>query len=235
MAEASRSHVTITLRGSGQVVKRGGAVANSVFSHSQTALGSKRSVRDRLGSDVDRIQLNSKRQRGDSNGVDDTHLGKDDLRFKLMRKNVKRRGQTDVQRNGVDLRETLFGAVRPPTTSLSMHQLLPEPMHSRHLVPKRKDASILGRIPPARGADAFPRMDSLRNSYSPWTLDQLRKRSPDRVLRTSRNLSPRRNEEEITKRPLIRTYDEARIVSYMNSDILELEGPWALHRIQLDQ
>ncbi|GFZ02410.1 hypothetical protein Acr_15g0010180 [Actinidia rufa] len=74
MAETLSSHVTITLGGSGQVLKRGGAVANSVFSHSQTALGSKRSVRDRLGSDVDRIQLNSKRQRGDSNGVDGNRL-----------------------------------------------------------------------------------------------------------------------------------------------------------------
>ncbi|PSS28662.1 Ankyrin repeat and SAM domain-containing protein [Actinidia chinensis var. chinensis] len=221
MAETSRSRVTITLGGSGQVVKRGGAVANSGFSHSQAALGSKRSVRDRLGSDVDGIQLNSKRQRGDSNGVDDARLGKDDLRFKLMRQNVKRRGQTDVQRNGVDLRETLSRAVQPPTTSLSMHQRLPEPMDSRYLVPERKDTSILGRIPPTRSADAFPRMDSLRNSYSPWTLDQLKKRSPDRVLRTSRNLSPQRNEEEITKRPLIRTNDEARTFSYMNRDILE--------------
>ncbi|XP_057495015.1 uncharacterized protein LOC130780078 isoform X2 [Actinidia eriantha] len=221
MAETSRSRVTITLGGSGQVVKRGGAVANSGSSHSQAALGSKRSVRDRLGSDVDGIQLNSKRQRGDSNGVDDARLGKDDLRFKLMRKNVKRRGQTDIQRNGVDLRETLSRAVRPPTTSLSMHQRLPEPMDSRYLVPERKDTSILGRIPPTRSADAFPRMDLLRNSYSPWTLDQLKKRSPDRVLRTSRNLSPQRNEEEITKRPLIRTNDEARTFSYMNRDILE--------------
>ncbi|CAL5419019.1 unnamed protein product [Camellia sinensis] len=233
MAETSRSRVTITLGRSGQVVKRAGPVVDSGFSEYHPGPGSKRSVRDRLGSDGDGIQLGNKRQRGDSNklsmngarGVDDARLGKDDLRFKLMRKNVLRQGKSDVHRNGVDLRDTLSRAVRPSTAGLSTRQRMPEPTDSRHLVTERKDASILGRIPSTRSADALPQMVSLRNSYSPWNLDQLRQRSPDRVLRTSRNLLPQRNEEEITKRPLIRAYDDTRTVSYMSREILEAGRP----------
>ncbi|KAL6983609.1 hypothetical protein U1Q18_016991 [Sarracenia purpurea var. burkii] len=238
MAETSRSQVTITLGRSGQVVKRAGPVVNSGFSDSQTAVGSKRSVRDRLGNDVDgTMSVNNKRQRGDSSqlsmngtkGLDDVRLGKDDLRFKLMRKNGSRRVQSDAQRNGLDLRETLSRAVRPSATSFGTRQRMPEPTDSRHFVPERKDASILGGIPSSRSAglaDNLPRMHSLRNSYSPWTLDRLRQRSPDRVLRTPRNISPqRRNDEDIMKRPLIGTYDDARRVSYMSRDILEPGRP----------
>uniref|UniRef100_A0A5B7AJ58 Putative Sterile alpha motif domain-containing protein isoform 2 n=1 Tax=Davidia involucrata TaxID=16924 RepID=A0A5B7AJ58_DAVIN len=226
MAETSRSRVTITLGRSGQVVKRAGPVLDSAFSDSHPAVGSKRSVRDRLGNDVSGTQLtqlNNKRQRGDSaaNGVNDMRLGKDDLRFKLMQKNGFRRVQSDDQ-NEADLRNTLSRAVRPSSTSLiSTRQRMPEPNDARQRMPEPKDASRLGRIPSTRSADALPQMDSLRNSYSPWTLDHLRRRSPDGVLGTSRGLLQQRNGEELLKRPLIRSYDNVRTVSYMNKDILE--------------
>ncbi|XP_058192911.1 uncharacterized protein LOC131310116 [Rhododendron vialii] len=238
MAETSRSRVTITLGRTGQVVKRAGAAGqggNSGFSDSHPAVGSKRSVRDRLGSNVEGIQLNNKRQRGDGNklmmnggktkGLDD-RLGKNDLRLKLMRKNLSRQVESD-KRNGVDLRETLSRVARPRPSAVggSIRQHAPEPTDSRHFVPERKNVSMLGQIPSMRSSDAFLRMDSLRNSYSPWTLDSLRQRSPDRVVRTSRNLSPLRNDEQIGKRPLIRTYDDARRFSYLSRDILEPRRP----------
>uniref|UniRef100_A0A5B7BPU8 Putative Sterile alpha motif domain-containing protein isoform 1 n=1 Tax=Davidia involucrata TaxID=16924 RepID=A0A5B7BPU8_DAVIN len=230
MAETSGSRVTITLGRGGQVVKRAGPGLDSGFSDSHPALGSKRSVRDRLGSDVHGAQLNNKRQRGDSasNGVDDMRLGKDDLRFKLMQKNVSRRVQSDGQ-NGVDLRDTLSREVRTSTTNLSTRHRMPKPtsLSTRQLLPEPKYASILGRVPSSRSADALPHMNSLRNTYSPWTLDRLRRRSPDGVLGTSTGLSPRRMEEELPKRPLIRTYDDvrSRTVSYISKDILEPSRP----------
>ncbi|XP_057484924.1 uncharacterized protein LOC130771327 [Actinidia eriantha] len=225
MAETSRSRVTITLGGTGQVVKRAGPVFDSGFSESQLAVGSKRSVRDRLGSGVDGFLLSNKRQRGDSdkltmhnaNGGDDMRLRKDDLRFKLMRKNMLGQVRGDIQRNGVDLREMLSREAGPSTTSLRMRQRMPERADARHLVPERKDASITSQYPSTRSADALFQMDSLRKSYSPWTLDQLRQRSPDRDLRTSRNLSPERRNEAVMRRPLLRTYDDARAVSYMST------------------
>uniref|UniRef100_A0A5B7C6I1 Putative Sterile alpha motif domain-containing protein isoform 1 n=1 Tax=Davidia involucrata TaxID=16924 RepID=A0A5B7C6I1_DAVIN len=228
MAETSGSRVTITLGRGGQVVKRAGPGLDSGFSDSHPALGSKRSVRDRLGSDVHGAQLNNKRQRGDSasNGVDDMRLGKDDLRFKLMQKNVSRRVQSDGQ-NGVDLRDTLSREVRTSTTNLSTRHRMPKPtsLSTRQLLPEPKYASILGRVPSSRSADALPHMNSLRNTYSPWTLDRLRRRSPDGVLGTSRGLLQQRNGEELLKRPLIRSYDNVRTVSYMNKDILEPSRP----------
>ncbi|KAA8533086.1 hypothetical protein F0562_033381 [Nyssa sinensis] len=226
MAETSRSKVTITLGRSGQVVKRAGPLLDSAFSDSHSGVGSKRSVRDRLGSDVQGTQLNNKRRRGDSatNGVNDLRLGKDDLRFKLMQRNGFRRVQSDGQ-NGLDLRDTLSRGVRPTSTTLSTRQRMPEPNDARQRMPERKDGSILGQIPSTRSADALPQMDSLRNSYSPWTLDRLRRRSPDGLLGTSRGLSPPRKEEELLKRPMIRTYDNGRTVSYMSKDILEPSRP----------
>lgn len=44
-----------------QVVKRAGQMGNGGFADSHPPAGSKRSVRDRLGSDVDGIQFNNKR------------------------------------------------------------------------------------------------------------------------------------------------------------------------------
>ncbi|KAI8527176.1 hypothetical protein RHMOL_Rhmol12G0055500 [Rhododendron molle] len=227
MAETSRSQFTITLGRSGQVVKRAGAVLDRGFSDSRPAIGGKRSIRDRLGTDVDGFQLNNKRQRGYSNklnnwnGVEDARLGKDDLRFKLRRKNKLRRELNNVQMNKVDRREAPSRSVRHTTTSLNLQPHMPERRDARDLVPEREGASILSQIPYTRSADALPRMDSLRDSNSPWTLDRVRRRSPDVVFRTSRNLSPQRNDVDITRRPLMRAYDDDRTRSYMSSDILE--------------
>ncbi|KAK3013322.1 hypothetical protein RJ639_009293 [Escallonia herrerae] len=302
MAETSRSRVTITLGRSGQVVKR---VSDSAYSDASPAVGSKRSVRDRLGSKGD---ANSKRQRGDSGsfsvnaayGADDASLGKDDLRFKILRKNAT---QSDGLQNGMDLREILSRPARPSTTSprIQQHmveardgrlhmpesrdsrqqmpesrdsrQQMPEPRTSRqqmleprngrermselpdvrrHMpelsdvrqrmpepkdvgrrMPEPKDvsrrmpeptySSIMGRIPSTRSVDALT--DPSRNSYSPWTLDRLRRRSPDPVLRTSRALSPPRSEEELQRRPLMRTYEDVRTSTYMSKDALDLSRP----------
>ncbi|KAF7124050.1 hypothetical protein RHSIM_Rhsim12G0050600 [Rhododendron simsii] len=226
MAETSRSQFTITLGRSGQVVKRAGAVLDRGFSDSRPAIGGKRSIRDRLGTDVDGFQLNNKRQRGYSNklnnwnGVEDARLDKDDLRFKLRRKNKLGREQNYVQMNKVDRHEAPSRSVRHTTTSLNLRPHMLERRDARDLVPGRKGASILSQIPYTRSADALPRLDSLRDSYSPWTLDRVRRRSPDVVFRTSRN-PPQRNYVDNTRRPLMRAYDDDRTQSYMSSDILE--------------
>jgi hypothetical protein len=69
MGEAS-GRVTITLGRGGQVVKRSGQVSDVSYADSLLAAGTKRSVRDRLGSNVDSSvlqgnKLDNKRQRGD--------------------------------------------------------------------------------------------------------------------------------------------------------------------------
>ncbi|GKV52463.1 hypothetical protein SLEP1_g59040 [Rubroshorea leprosula] len=224
MAEASRGKVTITLgRGStSKVVKRAADIPDDDFFDSRPVSGSKRSVRDRLGSNVDSSllhasQVNNKRQRGDgygANGVDDVHIGKDDLRLKLMRKNGFRQAQSDDNQD-MDLREKLSRVGRP---------LLNNSYDTQKRMPELRENSILARFPSSRNADVLPQMDSSRSSYSPWTLDHLRRRSPDKVMCASQGLSPPRNVEELQRRPINRTYDDVRAVRavpYMSKDVLE--------------
>ncbi|KAJ4711187.1 Sterile alpha motif (SAM) domain-containing protein [Melia azedarach] len=224
MAEASRARVTITLGRSGQVVKRTATVSDIDLSDSLPGTGSKRSVRDRLGSALDSSQVNNKRQRGDgygyisslsSNGVDDVRIGKNDLRLKLMQKNVLRRSQIDDDGKFVDLREKLSRTGQPPHSSLRTRQPMPE----------SKETSILGRIPVTRSTDALPQMNSSRSSYSAWTLDHIRRRSPESIVGSSRGLSPPRNVEDLQRRPLSRTFDDVRAVPYMSKDVHNTPRP----------
>ncbi|MBA0743867.1 hypothetical protein Gogos_006521, partial [Gossypium gossypioides] len=151
------------------------------------------------------------------------HIGKDDLRFKLMQKNVFRRAQSDENRKDMDLREKLSRMGEPYET----HQT----SESRERIPERREqvldsreTSILGRIPSTRSVDDLPRVTTSRSSYSPWTLDHLRQRFPDRVMGSSRGLSPPRNAEEFQRRQVNRTYDDVRPVSYMGKDVIDAPG-----------
>lgn len=250
MAETSRSQVTITLGRSGQVVKRAGAVLDREFSGPVPAVGSKRSVRDRLGSSVDAVQLDNKRLRGDngrlnfkpSNSIDDFHLSKDDLRFKIMKR---------TQTNTVDLRDMLSRRARSSTTNLnqpsqSQSQRVPE---TRRIPSPRDNLVNLQRMPPrterqdmidprdkrqqqhmSQPQDERQRVPqkmtgqftSMRtsegptshmgisgNSYSPWTLDHIRRKSP----------SPRRIEEP-QRRMVTREYvnENPRTMGYATRD-----------------
>ncbi|KAK8265236.1 hypothetical protein V6Z11_D12G165200 [Gossypium hirsutum] len=235
MAEASRGRVTITLGRTGQVVKRAGPASGVDLSDSHPVSGSKRSVRDRLGGNADSSslhgsQLNNKRQRRDGyttslndNGLNAVHIGKDDLRFKLMQKNVFRRAQSDENRKDMDLREKLSRMGQPYEThqTSESRERIPEP---REQVLESRETSILGRIPSSRSVDDLPRVTTSRSSYSPWTLDHLRQRFPDRVMGSSRGLSPPRNAEEFQRRQVNRTYDDVRPVSYMGKDVIDAPG-----------
>lgn len=142
MAETSRSRVTITLGRSGQVVKRAGhTVDGSFFPNSHPTVGSKRSVRDRLGSSSDSaVQSNSKRQRQDgsrlnlraSNSIADIPLGKDDLRFKLRHKNILEKNQSNDQHYDGDLRDMLSRPSHSSATNQGSRQPLPELDSTRH-------------------------------------------------------------------------------------------------------
>ncbi|KAI6685871.1 hypothetical protein NL676_031784 [Syzygium grande] len=227
MTEASRGRVTITLGRSGQVVKRAGVVSDASYADSVPAIGSKRSVRDRLGSNADSTllhgdSLGSKRHRGDismssrgSNGVDDMRIGKGDLRFKLMQKNSSRRTLSDDECDAVDLREKLSKTVHTPAAALDSRQRMHE----------RKDDSFLGRIPPSRSTNHLRQAEPLRRSYPSLGLENLRRRSPERYVASSRGLSPRRSPEDVHRRLPMRTSDEVRSIAYMRKDMLDPSRP----------
>lgn len=284
MAETSRSQVTITLGRSGQVVKRAGAVLDREFSDPVPAVGSKRSVRDRLGGSAD-VQLDNKRLRGDngrlslkgSNFIDDIHLSKDDLRFKIMK-----RTQNGHQ-NTVDLRDMLSRRARSSTTnpttttphslhdprheSQSQSQRVPDTRDDRRRMPNERQGMLdprdkrqhmshsqpqddRQRVPqPRDGRQGMPKINGghgmtgqgqytsmrssetassqmgfLGNSYSPWTLEHIRRKSPERVLNNSRGLSPPpRRIEEPQRRMITREYENPRTVAYPSSrDVVEI-------------
>ncbi|KAF5746645.1 Sterile alpha motif domain-containing protein putative isoform 3 [Tripterygium wilfordii] len=246
MSGNSRDRVTITLGRSGQVVKR--AVSDVDYSNSMPNSGSKRSLRERLGSNLDDSlargnQISNKRHRGDGslmswNGKGgDERIGKDDLRFKLMQKNVFRRGHTDDDDQKIDLREKL-SRIQHPSNNLDTRKSMPESRETSIMgripesretsiigrIPESRETSIMGRIPPRRSADDLPRMDSSRNSYPVWTLDHLRQRSSDQIVGTSRGLSPPRSVEDLRRRPS-RAYDDVRAVPYMRKDIIDAPRP----------
>lgn len=125
-----------------------------------------------------------------------------------MQKNESKQARNGDDQRYVDLRQKLSKTGQPSSCGLDTRQRMPE----------SKEVSILGRIPLTRTAD-LSQMNSSRNSYSPWTLDHIRRRSPDRVLTTSRGLSPPRNVSDIPRRPLSRTYDDVRTVPYMSKDV----------------
>ncbi|XP_042497049.1 ankyrin repeat and SAM domain-containing protein 6-like [Macadamia integrifolia] len=213
----SRPQVTITLGRSGQVVKRPG-LESSRSAHVQSS-GGKRSVRERLGSNADNplnygSQPKSKRRRRDGNKwspsnnlVNDAPIGRNDLRFKLMRKNMSRGTRSDGEEYDMDRRK------KP---SRAEHSAMAA-THSRQRMPAPKVNGLGRHIPPTRSADDLLRMNSLRKSYSPWTMGGLRHRSPYRNLGTSRGLSPPRNMDDRRQAPSIRPVDASR-PPYMSKD-----------------
>lgn len=223
MSDTSRGRVTITLGRSGQVVKRGISAADASFNSSMNSAGTKRSVRDRIGNNADSSMWHgngassNKRQRGDismQNGRDDGYIGKDDLRLKLMQKSATRRAENGRIDRHVDLREKLSKTAPPPTNNFNSKQHFPS-----------RETSLLRPIPSTRTSDDLIRGESMRGSYSPWTLDHIRKRSPDGFPSTSRGISPQRNVGDLPRGPLNRTYDGVRSVPFVGRDVLETSRP----------
>lgn len=197
----SRPQVTITLGHTGQVVKRTSGSGETFRSDYGSVSGSKRSVRDRLGNGGDQ-PYNNKRQKHQG-----TQVNKDDLRFKLLRK----------KELSMDLREKLSRTVLPPLR-----------VDPRERERDPKETGLIRRMPPARSQDDLE-MESYRKSYAAWNLDGLRRRSPDRLVSTSRprGVSPPR---VIEVRRQVRPVEASRPSHMMNRDVISVPGPTTLVR-----
>lgn len=197
----SRPQVTITLGHTGQVVKRTPGSGETFRSDYGSVSGSKRSVRDRLGNGGDQ-PYNNKRQKHQG-----TQVNKDDLRFKLLRK----------KELSMDLREKLSRTVLPPLR-----------VDPRERERDPKETGLIRRMPPARSQDDFE-MESYRKSYAAWNLDGLRRRSPDRLVSTSRprGVSPPR---VIEVRRQVRPVEASRPSPMMNRDVVSVPRPTTLVR-----
>ncbi|KAK6139258.1 hypothetical protein DH2020_026998 [Rehmannia glutinosa] len=246
------------------VVKRAGSALDSSFTDSHPAVGSKRSVRERLGNVDSSAQVNNK--------------SKNDLRYKLMQKNILKQSQNS-QQNGVDLRNILSRPAQSSTNTITTRDRKPEPKDTRiryleptdgrqhfteardgrHLLPMTRNSSqhihefrveqapdprkqhivesreggrsileekdVRHRMPEPRASNVVTRMESGIDSYSPWTLDRLRRRSPDESLTTSRAPVAPKRDEVLQRRLPARTYDDPRTSTYMSKDAFEISRP----------
>lgn len=142
-----------------------------------------------------------------------SHIGKDDLRYKLMQKDAFRRSQSDNKRC-LDLREKLPKADQAPIRHLdSRHRDLP--LHN---------TNILRRTPSTRSADDLPQKDSLESSYSTWTMDNLRQRSPARIVESSRCYPLQRDDEKLQRIPTNLSFESPRSVSCVAKDVHNAPG-----------
>ncbi|XP_057542193.1 uncharacterized protein LOC130820720 isoform X2 [Amaranthus tricolor] len=217
-----RPDLTVNVGRSGQVVKRAGGLSEEGFRDGLTE-GNKRSVKDRLGGNFDdRNHFYSKRQRGDGfikGSKNDMHLHAGDLRFKLMQKSMTRQSQNNDSHDTIDLRDKLLSrnsgssfdgkAMRLPESIVSSWHPLVQTRDAgitRHPVLESSDISIIGRYPFSGNPSDLSLMDSSGRSrtYSSWTLDNLRRRSPDRLHHSSASwaISSERRRENLQRRAI---------------------------------
>lgn len=136
----------------------------------------------------------------------DHEVGKDDLRWKLIRKSLSRRKHLVAEgQHDVDLRDKLSRNVHTSSRSNAKQQ------------PKKSSVSSLGRrIPSARSADNLLEFDSHRETCS-VALDQPRHSSPDWLMCIPRHISPSRRYRELKHVSGIRSLD-ASMPSYLTND-----------------
>uniref|UniRef100_A0A1D1YST4 SEC23-interacting protein n=1 Tax=Anthurium amnicola TaxID=1678845 RepID=A0A1D1YST4_9ARAE len=218
---SSKPQVTITLGRAGRVVKRAGAGSEVAHSDYGQSLGSKRSIRERLGNNSDDYcsQSQSKRPRSDhykwSSTKNDRRIGQNDLRFKLMHKNLPRQTNIDSDVHDVDLREKISQTVQMPLRfDACQHEV------------ESKTSVFLRQILPTRSVDDMLHGNFLRKSYSSWPLKGFRHRSPGRLLGAYGGVFPPRNYcNDLRQVPTIRSVDPPNTVPLMVKGVIDTPRP----------
>ncbi|KAF6159849.1 hypothetical protein GIB67_032933 [Kingdonia uniflora] len=191
------------------------------------------------GEPVNKRQRGGVNRGSSSPEMNDTRISPNDLRYKLTRKAMdsKTRENERDQQNCVDLREKLSRSTRPSMrthtlqdmrepmrtstqhylpgpTRISTQQYSPEPMriNSRQELPEPKANGLLKRRSSVSSDDLLDvdRMEPLQTSYSAWTLDRLRRNSPNRKLGASRVHSHPRQMDKLRRISSSRAYDSSR-------------------------
>lgn len=217
-----------------RVVKRAVGVSEDGCTNGMTMVGRKRSISSRYGGGSDDgNQHYYKRQQGECHGptsLNDVHLDKDDLRFKLMQKNKVRKSQNNDSWGNVDLRDTLSSRTSQPPVNSKLMYPTEAAFSTRRAVPELRDAritrqsmfepgdtAVLGRSQSSRNTSGLSMLDPGR-TYPSWTLNNSRRLSPERISHhpaTARGLSPERSSEALQRslelqRSLVRAYGDER-------------------------
>ena len=158
-------------------------------------------------------------------------IGKDDLRFKIMQKNMSCQAQTNDLLNGMDLREKLSRTVKLAETNVHLRKPGPETKTVKHAEtnvdlwkpwPETKETNLWSQIP-SRSAEVLSQTD-LTRSYHAWSLDQLKQRYPAGFFGSTGSLFPQMNVEKLQKRPIIQKYDDVRSAPLTTNNILDPPG-----------
>ncbi|KAF5203269.1 Sterile alpha motif (SAM) domain-containing protein [Thalictrum thalictroides] len=204
-----------------------------------------------------RQRRDNKRSLGNDD-VDGVRVSKNDLRYKLMRKKEGKRNNIDLReklsraakhqvKNDTKQRmpdprasDTRQRMPEPRASdsrqrmaesrASDTRQRMPEPRttDTQQRMPEPRSAGLLRRIPPTSSADDIVQMDSVRNSYSSWALDGLRRRSPDRLLGTSRGLSPPRTMDprrSVGQISSVTHVDAPRPTTFIGNDVFDASRP----------
>lgn len=231
-SSSSRPQVTITLGHTGQVVKRTGSISDVCHTDFKPLSGSKRPIRERLGNNIgdthsygslpkDKRQRTEDRNGSLKNGdlgdskkyMPSSGVGRDDLRYKLLRKSISKRTYTAPDQCSVDLREKLSHNCRG---SLRFDA-------QQHVLESRSSGDAR-RSPPIRRAEE---LDSLRKSYN-FTSNGLRNGSPDRLLGTSRGMPSPRYYDDLRHAPSMRSVDASRSVNFTAKNAIDASRPGPL-------
>ncbi|CAA2969931.1 bicaudal C homolog 1-like [Olea europaea subsp. europaea] len=141
----------------------------------------------------------------------------------------------DSRQSIPDYREQNIPGLREQRMPDPRQKRMPEFREARRSFPELKDVSrrmpepshstIMGPMPGSRTANAATKVDSVINSYSPWTVDRLRRRSPDETLASSSGLSSTRRDGGLLRKLPVRAYDDTRTSTYMSKDSFEFSRP----------
>nr|XP_033509265.1 ankyrin repeat and SAM domain-containing protein 6-like isoform X3 [Nicotiana tomentosiformis] len=207
----SRPQVTITLGRSGQkVVKRSSASQGTGFGQ-QRLSGGKRSLGETYKTDSEDPSLSLRKRvreyggagnrAGNSGygGPNDVRVGQNDLRLKLIRRTRQKEIILEIEKRKKEQHKMMAENVRSAEQS------------HRKLVTVGQRSS---------GASELHQMEAMRSSYASQTYGGVRPRSPNRLAKDSREISPPSNITAAQHVLSIRPAETSRAVGMLRADLL---------------
>ncbi|XP_055804221.1 uncharacterized protein LOC129873202 isoform X2 [Solanum dulcamara] len=204
----SRPQVTITLGSSGQkVVKRSSASQGNGFSQ-LTLSRAKRSLGETYRTDyVDPSKSLRKRVRGDKDAggtiygrLNDTRVGKNDLRLKLTHRRRQREILLQIEERKKEQRKRMAGSVQST-----------EQTHRR----------LVTSSQPSSGASELLQIEQIRSSYTSQTSGGVTPRSSYRLANDSKEVSSSRNITAAQHVSSVRPAEASRMVRMVGNDLVE--------------
>lgn len=208
----SRPQVTITLGRSGQKVVKQSSASQGISFGQQTLSRGKRST------DADDPSLSlRKRVRGDKDAAgsgygrgNDARVGQNDLRLKLMHRRRQREILRQIEERRKDRHNRMTGSVQEQRKRMARIVQFAEQSHRR----------LVTSSQPSSGASELLHVEAIRSSYASQTAGGVRPRSPNRLVKDSREVASSRNITAAQHVPSVRPAEASRMVRMMGNDLV---------------